>query len=549
MDGYITIGTELDTKSFDAQIDYVKGQLDDIEYKLKQADMGLEVGDVLKLEAQYKKLNYRLRTLVERKEQLNSIDFSRIGKSIDKVIKKITKWSIAVFGISGAYMAIRNAMNVISSQDSQLKADIDYMKNAIAYTLEPVVRTIVDLARQLLSFIRDMIFSLTGKNIFENANKSLKSANNQAKQLSKTLAGFDEMNIINDNSSAGGTTNPSFDLAQIKEIPGWMKVINAGILGIVGSIAALKLGNLLKNIGLIKASLSGSQLLGIGLIIGGIAYSIMEIIDYIENPSWRNFGGILEGIGVAVAGIGIAFASVPLMIAGAITIILGIMAEFWDEIDAFLKNLTDNIYTTGDNIMNWLHENFGILGDLLNVLVGTLTGVVAGIVEIIDDLFGGLFTGVKDILDGIILLFEDWDEGIIKIVKGLANVLFGVLNAVIDAINLVVSPIRALIVAVGKVTGQGWTMENIRIPNVKYLAKGGIINMPGHGVPVGSAIGGERGAEGVIPLTDSQQMQLLGEAIGKYITINANITNTMNGRVISKELQKIQSESNFAYNG
>ena len=37
------------------------------------------------------------------------------------------------------------------------------------------------------------------------------------------------------------------------------------------------------------------------------------------------------------------------------------------------------------------------------------------------------------------------------------------------------------------------------------------------------AIAGESGREGVIPLTDSQQMALLGEAIGKYININATI--------------------------
>ena len=82
------------------------------------------------------------------------------------------------------------------------------------------------------------------------------------------------------------------------------------------------------------------------------------------------------------------------------------------------------------------------------------------------------------------------------------------------------------------------------------LAKGGIINQPGRGVPIGygQAIGGENRAEGVIPLTDSQQMQLLGEAIGRYVTINANITNTMNGRVISRELQKINNANDFAFN-
>ena len=60
--------------------------------------------------------------------------------------------------------------------------------------------------------------------------------------------------------------------------------------------------------------------------------------------------------------------------------------------------------------------------------------------------------------------------------------------------------------------------------------------------------GGYCYGEGVIPLTDSQQMALLGEAIGRYITVNANIINTMNGRIISRELQKVQNESDFAYN-
>lgn len=59
---------------------------------------------------------------------------------------------------------------------------------------------------------------------------------------------------------------------------------------------------------------------------------------------------------------------------------------------------------------------------------------------------------------------------------------------------------------------------------------------------------GEAGTEGIIPLTDSQAMQKLGEAIGRYITINANITNTMNGRVISRQLEQIRQDRDFAYN-
>lgn len=84
--------------------------------------------------------------------------------------------------------------------------------------------------------------------------------------------------------------------------------------------------------------------------------------------------------------------------------------------------------------------------------------------------------------------------------------------------------------------------------SVPKLAVGGIVNNPGAGVPIGRAITGESGAEGVIPLTDTQAMETLGATIGKYITINASITNTMNGRVISRELQKINTNNDFATN-
>lgn len=85
---------------------------------------------------------------------------------------------------------------------------------------------------------------------------------------------------------------------------------------------------------------------------------------------------------------------------------------------------------------------------------------------------------------------------------------------------------------------------------IPRLASGAILNQPGRGVMIGggTAIAGEAGAEGVIPLTDSQQMELLGKAIGRYITINANITNTMNGKVISRELQRVQNDTDFAAN-
>lgn len=80
------------------------------------------------------------------------------------------------------------------------------------------------------------------------------------------------------------------------------------------------------------------------------------------------------------------------------------------------------------------------------------------------------------------------------------------------------------------------------------LAVGGIINQPGRGIPYHGAVIGERGAEAVVPLTDSQQMELLGKTIGKYITLNATIPISVGNRQIAREMRRINAEDSFAYN-
>lgn len=80
------------------------------------------------------------------------------------------------------------------------------------------------------------------------------------------------------------------------------------------------------------------------------------------------------------------------------------------------------------------------------------------------------------------------------------------------------------------------------------LAVGGIINQPGSGVPYHGAIIGERGAEAVVPLTDTQQMELLGSTIGRYINLNATIPVYVGNRQIAREIKHINAEQDFAFN-
>ena len=101
-----------------------------------------------------------------------------------------------------------------------------------------------------------------------------------------------------------------------------------------------------------------------------------------------------------------------------------------------------------------------------------------------------------------------------------------------------------------------YMLNGVSVPNLiklwknrKGLATGGIVNVPGRGVSFNDIKVGEAGKEGVIPLTDNRAMEELGATIGKYITINANITNEIDGRILNKRLEQINNNNSFSRNG
>ena len=502
MDGYVTIGTELNTKDFDAQIDYIKGQLDDIEDKLRQADMGYEVGDVQKLEAQYEKLSNRLKDLIQKKEQFNKVDFSSINASIDNIgngissiLKKVARWGLAVFGIRSAYMAVRSAINTIAGDDEQLKADIDYMKSAIAYTLEPVVRKIVELAKQLLFYIGYLIKSWTGYNIFENANKSLRKSVGSAKELKKQLTGFDEMNVLSDSSSGGGggAVAPSFDLTAFEGVqtPQWLITIRDIGQWIIDNWEDVVM-----------------QLLLIKLVID------------VLTGNW---------LGVVIDFIGFLVLAIP---------------KVWDAI----KAVVDNTIIILGMIMGWINSN--LIAPLKKLFSDLWQGFLRGVNQAIQgakNAFSSVVNFFKNIISTVVGLFKNIGTKVGNVIgSAFKTVVNGVLRAIENILNAPIRAINSLINTINEVPGIN--IRRLSTFSLPRLAKGGIINMPGRGVPIGSAIGGEHGQEGVIPLSDSQQMALIGEAIGKYITMNATVPVYIGNRLVMREMKRIEAEDNFAYN-
>ena len=558
MDGYVVIGTKLDTKSFDAEIRYVETQLEEIEYKFKQADMGFEVGDTVKLEAQYSRLSKQLDKLNQKQADLNKTDLSNVQKSIDNIgkstsntIKNVARWALGIFAIESAYGFVRQAMSSVSQYNEQIATDVEYIRYALGSMLQPIIEGLIQLAFRLLTYVNYIAQAWFGVNLFANAstksfeknNKALGNSVKSAKELNKQIAGFDEMNVLSDTSSNSGggagdgaISLPSMDLSQWQgEVPEWVKwiadnkdLVIAGLLGIAGGLVAINLG------------LKPIQALGIGIALAGIILAIQNLIKFLQDPTFENFTNIIIGIGTAIIGVGIIISSIPLIVAGVIAVIVATIVKNYDYIMGLFNKL-----------INWFETDF--IG-ALRYLFGPIGDIIAApfifAVNVMKSSFEGLFGGIKKIVTGIIQIFKgDFKNGIMNVFGGLKDILLAPFNALVSGINSLIRGVNRIRFDVPDwVPGFGGKKFGFNIPQIPRLAVGGIVNMPGRGVPIGGAIAGESGREGVIPLTDSQAMETLGATIGKYININLTNITKLDNRQIAKEQKKINAQNDFAFN-
>jgi hypothetical protein len=449
----------------------------------------------------------------------------------------------------------------LSQYNEKLATDLEYIRFSIAKALQPLIEGLINLVYKLLTYVNYIAQAWFGVNLFANASaEAMKRGANSAEKMKKSLAGFDEMNVLNENGSVGALGGlPSYDLSKMQDIkiPKWLEWIAkngskvATILGsIAGAIVALKLGNFAKELGLVNTQFTIMQGLGIFATIYGIISLIQDLIDYykkldtaLENngTSWNDFGKIVTDAGIIVTGLGLVFLGLPATITGAIIGIVGIITRYWGDIQRFFDN---NVFGWFDRKIAEMQKR-GVLGKALAEVLTEIKRIAKDGV----DAFGVLLGGFKGIFDGIIAITKgDFKNGLKTAMKGVANAIIGVLNTLINSINTILAPIRSIIVALGKIGGKSWSMSTVKIPTIPKLAVGGVVNMPGRGINYGGANIGENGAEGVIPLTNSQMMAQLGEAIGKYVNINATVPVYVGNRQIAREIKKISADNDFAFN-
>lgn len=507
-DGEVIIPVNLDTKSFDKQIAKLEYDLEELEetYKLALKDPDWDEKDLKKMEFQIEQTKNKIIGLQKQQMELNQTT-KQYDSSFKNVGSKLTKMGLAVFGIRSAFMLVRQSMNQIAQDNDILANKLNTIKGALATAIAPIAEGLVNIVYKLLAYLNVITKTFLGIDLFKKSAKSSKQTYQNAKKLSKTMAGFDEMNVLNDNTSQAGGGGGSIGGLKIEEpdTSTFEKVVEK----------FKKMWNDILEIDRDEAQKLFDQSYG--------AWGTLALGIFDWTQGWVK---IFQGVFDTIKGI------------------WGIVVGWATDDNKKIQNGVKNVKKSLIKIL----EGFGqVLIAPWEMVWGFIKGIVGTIWKWVND---KLIKPITDKIDKIKNQLKDnFKEGFWK---GILNTFIDIFNKVINKLNdkltISISPTtRKILSAIGvNVPSGGYSL--FKIPNIPKLARGGIVNMPSRGIPVGNAIAGEKGAEGVIPLTDSQQMALLGEAIGRFITINAQITNTMNGRVISRELQKIQQENSFASN-
>lgn len=319
----------------------------------------------------------------------------------------------------------------------------------IAIAVLRIVRELADAIAKLFHFkLTEIDYSGVGNlaSGAEDAAAGFDDATSAAKELKKSVMGFDELNILNGNTASGsgsagvsGGSGFDFELPeygflndvskQADEVTQKLKNALPWILAIGAGLAAWKLGP--------KLGLDLQKTIGLAVGIFGALTLVQNILDAIVNGvTEENMTGMIFGMTLAVTGLYVALGPV----AGGITAIVSGLAV--------LAVAFSDAEKSGWNFQNQMLAIAGILaaGVGIGILTGSwiplLIGMIASLLLSITTSTGHgqeLIKGVKKTLQGFIDffagIFTGDTERTAKGIEGIFSGLKGIIGSVIDGIR------------------------------------------------------------------------------------------------------------------
>lgn len=293
-DGKVVIGTDLDTKSIDAQVAKLEKDLETM-VKALETDMEIPVelrmneDERLKLENDIEKTKNRIISLKESVQDVgNEADktTAKVSKGFKKGSTTLKRFALSLFGIHSLYRLVSKASSAYLSQDTELAQRLQNVWIGLGSFLEPLLNAMSNALLKGLGYLNVFVKALTGVDYIARANaKALEKQTKAQKDLNKATQDydFDVVRRQQDLSSKGaGSTDfsgieiPELDdrvVKKLQDLAKWLKE-NEDLVKAVGialgvTFGAIAIAKLIANIGsLIGTASAGTGLAGLSSILG-----------------------------------------------------------------------------------------------------------------------------------------------------------------------------------------------------------------------------------------------------------------------------------------
>lgn len=448
-----------------------------------------------------------------------------IGETLKKSSKSgtsgIEKFNSRVIGLAKRvfiFSVITRALRALKNLFAQSAQGSDKFKGAVAglqknlwaiysvlyqYVM-PVIIKVTQLISRLAQNVLTLLSKILGKstsqllangNALKKQTQGLNKTGKAAKKAKGQLAAFDEVNQMSKDSdedaSNGGV---SFDAGAISQ--NVQNVLDAILLVVGGAMFV---------IGLLLAC-TGHIGLGIGLMIGGIAILAAQIaaIDWKKMPNSikTTLTYITAIAGVALLAIGCILISCPThlplaigcIIAGVLLLVAAVALN-WDYLKEKLQGTLGIIMAVVGTALLVIGIILCATGVALSLGLALIIAGAGSLVAVVAANWDAIVNAVKSVWGKIT---DFWDKYIAKIftkefwanlmgkigngiksgAKAVLNGLIWLVNKAIDGLNFILTPIRGIIYGVSKAFGKKVSFDDIKIPHIPKLAKGGVIYQP-----------------------------------------------------------------------
>lgn len=461
------------------QQDYLRTKIEDLKDLLAKADMGFEVGDTMKIEADIERLENRLRKLQSQGQNTgkeNSSAFDKIkakiksagthlaglggkfknvlsgSKNLGKTftstfnngIKSIKRFAMGLLSVRTAVSMVSKAMQSYLSYDTQLSNSIQNCWNVLGSLLAPILEFVISLFSKAVSYVNAFVEALTGINLVARANKkALDSQAKSTKKLSDTQSSLDEFHTVSTDTGSGNDNKPitvePVDMDKLDFLFDWIDKAKKLLATLFDPIKEAWDNKGKAFIDSLKNAFEGIKSLGIAVFS-----SIFEVWTngtgqkIVENilEMWTNVFNIVGASSQALAN---AWNN-----AGNGTAIIQAIADIFIGIQDIVNSIANSLlnWVMSDNFQSALNVVLGILADLFGYAQEIMAWVVtmyetylAPVVDKILDCISRIFIAIGSIWEFLKPIIDTIIDVIMNVLEPVIDGLCGIIGGIIDALS------------------------------------------------------------------------------------------------------------------